>query len=69
MNSDELNSTYCRASEIPNLLPNLFTERQWEWVMRNRASNGVSKAVRKLGGRLFIHIPDLYTVLEQEGSN
>lgn len=65
MNKDQAGSLYCRAKEIPDRYPDLFTHRQWEWVMRNRDTNGVQKAVRRLGSSLFINVDVLLQVLEE----
>ena len=56
---------YCRASDIPARFPELFTQRQWEWLMRNRKNNGLCRATRKIGKRLYINIPVLLDLLEE----
>jgi hypothetical protein len=34
-----------------------FTKNQLKWQLRDRASNGMDNCVKKLGKRLYIHIP------------
>jgi hypothetical protein len=53
----------CRSSDIPQRLPHLFTENQWAWAFRNRASNGIDKAVTKVGTRYFINVAVLIEIL------
>lgn len=62
--ADEL----CRAADIPNRLPHLFTDSQWEWAMRNRESNGLSPAIKKVGARYFVNISTLLEVIESSNS-
>jgi len=51
---------FCRAQEIPNKLPNLFSPSQWAWAFRHRQKNGIHKAVRKIGHRYVINVPELF---------
>jgi hypothetical protein len=43
---------WCRSQDVPERLPHLFTANQWAWVLRNRDSNGLSPAVKRLGKTL-----------------
>lgn len=52
----ELREEWCLCAKAPKVLPNLFTRRSWEWAYRNRETNGLQKAIRRLGGKNFIHL-------------
>ena len=56
---------YCPAREVPERFPDLFTLRRWEWLMRQRQVNGLDRAVRKLGGRLYINLSVLFEIIEE----
>lgn len=55
----------CRSPDVPERVPHLFTENQWAWAFRNRHSNGLDRAVTKVGSRYFVNIPVLLDVLQQ----
>lgn len=42
------------ATNLAKEFPHLFTDRQANWAVRNRATNGLDEATINIGRRLFI---------------
>ena len=40
--------------EVVEQFPQLFSDKQLNWLLRNRARNGLSMAVVKVGRQIFI---------------
>ncbi|MEH6519200.1 MAG: hypothetical protein V7742_21175 [Halioglobus sp.] len=54
--SDPL-SEYVHHKKVPPLYPNLLTQSSMQWMIRNRADNGLEPHVMKWGNKIFIHLP------------
>lgn len=59
-------SGYVACQHLSKLYPNLLTNNQVAWLMRNRETNGLKHCVVKLGKRLYIHLPSFQSWLERE---
>jgi hypothetical protein len=65
MAADRSDVLLCRSKEIPDRFPHLFTPRQWEWAVRNRRTNGFDRALRRVGNRFFVSIPEFVRVINE----
>jgi len=41
--------------DIPEKFPHLFTKKSWLWAAKQRHNNGLGKAFRKVGKKLFVN--------------
>ena len=48
--------------------PDLITENQLRWILRDRHNNGLAPAVKKFGKHLILHVPTFVTWLMQQKS-
>lgn len=42
--------------DIPNKFPHLYSKASWEWATKQRQHNGLARAFRKVGKKLFVNI-------------
>ena len=58
------------ASKVPETYPHLFNDPQWRWARTNRANNGLSRAFRHIGNKLYVNTLVLAECIEaqQEGA-
>ena len=48
--------------------PKLITENRLRWILRDRQSNGLAPAVKKLGKHLVVHVPTFVAwIMQQRG--
>lgn len=51
-------------AKIPEIYPNLYTERQWANVVTNRVKLGVDSAFCKVGHNLFVNTRKLAELMD-----
>jgi hypothetical protein len=61
---DILRDDICRAEQIPDLYPSLFTPAQWRGLTRARTTNRLGAAFLKVGGRLYVSRSRLQKCME-----
>lgn len=40
---------------VPEKFPHLYSKKSWQWAVKQRQHNGLSKAFRKVGKQLFVN--------------
>lgn len=58
---------YIYCMDLVKKYPELLTESSMRSLLRNRQTNGLSRAVRQVGKRLFIHLPSFEAWLHPTG--
>ncbi|WP_157205621.1 hypothetical protein [Methylomonas koyamae] len=44
------------SSDIPKKYPHLYDDKSWRWAVVQRQHNGLSRAFRKVGKKLFVNV-------------
>jgi hypothetical protein len=57
----------CQA--IPDKYPHLYSKKSWEWVVKQRHHNGLSRAFRKVGKNLFVNTQVLAKCIDAQLSD
>ncbi|HEY8037947.1 MAG TPA: hypothetical protein VIF37_20415 [Methylobacter sp.] len=52
--------------DVPNQFPHLYSEKSWIWVTKQRRHNGLGRAFRKVGKRLFVNITVLAECIDNQ---
>ena len=47
------------CQEVPEKFPHLYSRKSWAWAVKQRHKNGLSKAFRKVGRKLFVNSKEL----------
>ena len=54
---------------IPEKFPHLYSKKSWAWAVKQRRHNGLAKAFRKVGKKLFVNTQALAECIEEQHSN
>jgi len=46
---------FIASNLIPQNYPDLFSENEWKWMVRQRKNNGLDVAFRKVGKKLYVN--------------
>jgi len=41
--------------DIPDKFPHLYSKKSWAWATKQRQHNGLARAFRKVGKKLFVN--------------
>ena len=52
--------------DVPNKFPHLYTKKSWVWVTKQRHHNGLARAFRKVGKKLFVNISILAEFIDNQ---
>ena len=54
------------SKTIPIKFPELYSQKQWAWAVKQRHKNGLARAFRKVGKNLIVNIPILAECIEEQ---
>ncbi len=54
---------------IPDRFPHLYSKASWEWAAKQRQHNGLAKAFRKVGKKLFVNTAVLAECIDNQTEN
>jgi hypothetical protein len=57
------------AKDVPKKFPHLYSEKSWQWAVKQRRHNGLAKAFRKIGKNLFVNIPVLAECIDAQSAD
>jgi len=52
-----LSDNYIHARTLPEQTNGLFSPASTDWLIRNRATNGLEKHIKKVNGKLYLNFP------------
>ncbi len=52
--------------DIPEAFPHLFSKKGWAWAAKQRQHNGLAKAFRKVGKKLFVNTKVLAECIDSQ---
>ncbi|NOQ15365.1 MAG: hypothetical protein GQ583_12925 [Methyloprofundus sp.] len=52
--------------QIPKKYPHLYSENSWKWAVANRQHNGLARAFRKVGKKLFVNELELAQCINEQ---
>jgi len=55
---------YIHARTLPEHTKGLFTPASTDWLIRNRATNGLEQHIKKVNGKLYLNFPGFMTWFE-----
>lgn len=51
---------------IPDKFPHLYSKKSWEWAVKQRHHNGLARAFRKVGRRLYVNTTVLAECIDEQ---
>ncbi|ASF45232.1 hypothetical protein [Methylovulum psychrotolerans] len=54
---------------IPEKFPHLYSKKSWAWAVKQRQHNGLAKAFRKVGKKLFVNTAVLAKCMDSQLEN
>jgi hypothetical protein len=51
---------------IPDIFPHLYSKKSWTWAVKQRHSNGLARAFRKVGRKLFVNTNVLAACIDSQ---
>jgi hypothetical protein len=65
LNSEGLND-YSHIDGLISSYPQLFTKNQIRWIVANKDRYEIDHAIKRIGRRLYFHVPSLLTWVDQQ---
>ena len=55
--------------DIPDKFPHLYSKKSWAWATKQRQHNGLARAFRKVGKKLFVNTIVLTECIDNQIEN
>jgi len=54
---------------VPEIFPNLYSKKSWQWAVKQRQHNGLARAFRKVGKNLFVNTSVLAECIDKQAES